>query len=184
MITSTTLDPLTHVLPESSTETDPHRSGIVGLQTDRGAELWGLARHLGLSPDEADDAVKETLVRLWKALRDGASIDRLDAWAFRAVYRLAMDRHRWRRRVRLLAERLGAQPERRSGVDHADRLAIWDAVEALPTRQRLAVYLRYRSDLPYEEIGAILGIAAASARSHVSRALDALRVELGEETSR
>jgi RNA polymerase sigma factor (sigma-70 family) len=95
-----------------------------------------------------------------------------------------MDRHRWHRRVRLLIERLGAQPPRRPPVDHADRMAIWDAVEGLPERQRLAIYLRYRADLPYEEIGAILGIAAPSVRSHVSRALDALRVELGEEASR
>ena len=63
-------------------------------------------------------------------------------------------------------------------------MAIWDAVEGLPERQRLAIYLRYRADLPYEEIGAILGIAAPSARSHVSHALNALRVELGEETPR
>lgn len=183
MITSTTLDPMTQALPASPAETDPHRTEIVALHADRGRELWGLARHLGLSPDEADDALQETLIRLWAALRDGAAIERPDAWAFRAMYRLAMDRHRWRRRVRLLADRLGAQPARRSGVDVADRLAIWEAVEALPKRQRLAVYLRYRADLPYEEIGAILGIAAPSARSNVSRALDALRVALGEEAS-
>jgi RNA polymerase sigma factor (sigma-70 family) len=60
-------------------------------------------------------------------------------------------------------------------------MGIWEAVERLPARQRWCVYLRYRADLPYEEIGAILGIAAPSARSHVSRALDALRVSLGEE---
>jgi RNA polymerase sigma factor (sigma-70 family) len=183
MITSTRLDPLTQVLPGAAAEADPHRAEIVGLQADRGRELWGLARHLGLSPDEADDALQETLVRLWAALRDGATIERPDAWAFRTIYRLAMDRHRWHRRVRLLADRLGAQPERRSTVDAADRMAIWEAVEGLPERQRLAVYLRYRADLPYEEIGAILGIAAPSARSHVSRALDALRLALGEEAS-
>jgi RNA polymerase sigma factor (sigma-70 family) len=180
MITRTTLDPMT-LVPESSAET--HRADLVNLQAERGGELWGLARHLGLAPDEADDAVQETLLRLWAALRDGASIERPDAWAFRALYRLAMDGHRWRRRIRLLADRLGAQPERRSTVDVADRMAIWEAVEGLPERQRLAVYLRYRADLPYEEIGAILGIAAPSARSHVSRALDALRVALGEEAS-
>jgi RNA polymerase sigma factor (sigma-70 family) len=95
-----------------------------------------------------------------------------------------MDRHRWARRIRLLAEKIGAQPDNRSSVDIGDRLAIWDAVEGLPERQRVAIYLRFRSDLPYEEIGAILGIAAPSVRSHVSRALDALRVALGEEASR
>jgi RNA polymerase sigma factor (sigma-70 family) len=62
-------------------------------------------------------------------------------------------------------------------------MAVWQAVETLPERQRLAIYLRYRADLPFEEIGQILGIAAPSARSHVSRALDALRVQLGEEPS-
>ena len=123
-------------------------------------------------------------MRLWSALRDGTDIQRPDAWAFRSLYRLAMDRHRWHRRVRLLTERLGGQPARRPGVDHAERMAIWDAVEGLPERQRLAIYLRYRADLPYDEIGTILGIAAPSARSHVSHALDALRVELGEEGSR
>lgn len=180
MITTTLDQPLDMRDPVPS-GTDALRATVIGLQADRGRELWGLARHLGLAPDEADDAVQETLLRLWSTLRDGAVIDRPDAWAFRALYRLAMDRHRWRRRVRLLTARLGVWPERGGGVDVAERLTIWDAVEGLPERQRLAVYLRYRSDLPYEEIGAILGIAAPSARSHVSRALDALRVALDEE---
>jgi RNA polymerase sigma factor (sigma-70 family) len=184
MITSA-LDPPAHASPvDALTGTDQLRTAIVNLQVDRGAELWGLARHLGLSPEEADDAVQETLLRLWSALRDGQDIQRMDAWAFRALYRLAMDSHRWRRRVRLLAERIGAEPKRHATVDHADRMAIWEAVEGLPERQRLAIYLRYRADLPYEEIGAILGIAPPSARSNVSRALDALRVELGEEAPR
>jgi len=178
------VDQLTPTLSTSATATDALRTDIAALQAERGGELWGLARHLGLSPDEADDAVQETLLRLWAALRDGAAIDRSDAWAFRTLYRLAMDRHRWARRIRLLAEKIGAQPDNRSSVDIGDRLAIWDAVEGLPERQRVAIYLRFRSDLPYEEIGAILGIAAPSVRSHVSRALDALRVALGEEASR
>lgn len=180
MIT-TTLDHPVEMRDPVPPATDALRATVAGLQADRGGELWGLARHLGLAPDEADDAVQETLLRLWATLREGAVIERPGAWAFRALYRLAMDRHRWRRRIRLLTARLGARPERGTGVDVAERLTIWDAVEGLPERQRLAVYLRYRSDLPYEEIGAILGIAAPSARSHVSRALDALRVALGEE---
>jgi len=182
MIT-TTLGTRMKVLPDAG-EAALLRDSVLRLQEERGSELWGLARHLGLTPDEADDAVQETLLRLWAVLRDGAAIQKTDAWAFRALYRLAMDRHRWQRRVRLLAERLGSQPSRRSSLDHADRMAIWEAVEGLPERQRLSIYLRYRADLPYEEIGAILGIAAPSVRSHVSRALDALRVELGEETPR
>ena len=51
----------------------------------------------------------------------------------------------------------------------------------LRARQRLAVYLRYRADLPFEEIAAILGIQAVSARSHVSRALETLRESFADE---
>lgn len=178
------MEPSVELAPNVVSGLDSLRATVVSLQADRGAELWGLARHLGLSPEEADDAVQETLMRLWSALRDGQPIARPDAWAFRTLYRSAMDRHRWRRRVRLLSERVGAQPPRPADVDPADRLAVWEAVEALPERQRLTIYLRYRADLPFEEIGQILGIAAPSARSHVSRALDALRAQLGEEPSR
>jgi RNA polymerase sigma factor (sigma-70 family) len=178
------MEPPVELAPGASSGADVLRSAVVNLQAERGAELWGLARHLGLSPEEADDAVQESLLRLWSALRDGQAIERPDAWAFRTLYRSAMDRHRWRRRGRLLAERIGMQPPREPGPDQADRLAVWEAVESLPGRQRLAIYLRYRADLPFEEIGQILGIAAPSARSHVSRALDTLRATLGEEPSR
>ena len=178
------MEPMVELVPNATSGADALRSAVVSLQEERGAELWGLARHLGLSPEEADDAVQETLLRLWSTLRDGRSIERPDAWAFRTLYRSAMDRHRWRRRGRLLAERIGVQPAHQPGPDHADRLAVWEAVEALPERQRLVIYLRYRADQPLEEIGQILGIAAPSARSHVSRALDTLRAQLGEEPSR
>src|SRR4026208_1378614 len=119
MIT-TSLNARTNVLLEAS-GTDLLRDIVVQLQQERGSELWGLARHLGLSPEEADDAVQETLLRLWSARRAGTEIHRPDAWAFRSLHRLAMDRHRWHRRVRLLTERLGGQPARRPGARPADR---------------------------------------------------------------
>ena len=178
------MDPPIDLARDAGIGADALRATVVTLQAERGSELWGLARHLNLEPEEADDAVQETLLRLWSALRDGQAIERPDAWAFRTLYRLAMDKHRWQRRVRALAERIGNQPPRSSAYDHADRMAVWEAVETLPERQRLTIYLRYRADLPFEEIGQILGIAAPSARSHVSRALDALRAQLGEENSR
>jgi RNA polymerase sigma-70 factor, ECF subfamily len=153
------------------------RAMVADLHDRRGSELYGFARHLGLSPEEAGDAAQEALLRLWAAIDDGKAIAEPDAWVFRTLYRLCMDAHRWRRRVRALTERLGP-PQAVRSADRAEAIAAWEAVESLPERQRLAIYLRYRADLPYEEIGDILGIAAPSARSHVSRALDTLRARL------
>jgi RNA polymerase sigma-70 factor, ECF subfamily len=159
---------------------EANRAMVADVHERRGRELFGFARHLGLDEDEANDAAQEALLRLWKAIDANQEIDQPDAWTFRTLYRICMDAHRWRRRVRALAERLA--PAATSGDrDRTDLIAVWDAVERLPKRQRLAVFLRYRTDLPFEQIGSILGIAAVSARSHVSRAVDTLRAQLADE---
>lgn len=172
-----------HTFPAAAARTeasDVHRLIVVDLHDRRGRELFGFARHLGLTDEEASDATQEALLRLWKAIDAGKEIGQPDAWTFRALYRICMDEHRWRRRVRGLTERLGPAAAA-SEADRTELIAVWDSVERLPPRQRHAIFLRYRADLPFEEIGAILGIAAVSARSHVSRALDTLRERLSDE---
>jgi RNA polymerase sigma factor (sigma-70 family) len=159
---------------------DIDRAIVADVHNRRGAELFGFARHLGLTDEEAHDAAQEALMRLWTAIEGGSSIEQPDAWTFRTLYRICMDQHRWRRRVRALAERLGPSRESHE-ADRTDLIAVWSAVERLPERQRLAIYLRYRADLPFEEIAAILGIQAVSARSHVSRALETLREGFADE---
>lgn len=165
--------------PRSNVSSELDRAVVADLHDRRGSELYGFARHLGLTEEEAHDATQEALLRLWLALDAGTRIEQPGAWTFRTLYRICMDQHRWRRRVRGLIERIGPTPPAEA-PDRVDLIATWDAVERLPKRQRLAIYLRYRADLPFEEIGAILGIAAVSARSHVSRALETLRGLLDE----
>jgi DNA-directed RNA polymerase specialized sigma24 family protein len=100
------------------------------------------------------------------------------AWAFRSIYRLAMDEHRLDRRLRLLVGRLGARGGGGSRPDLTDRIAVWSEVDRLPERQRQVIYLRYRADLAYEEIGQTLGITSSAARSHATQAVDRLRMAL------
>ena len=165
-------------------EHDADRALVSDLQQRRGAELYGFARRLGLSPEGADDAVQESLLRLWVTLHAGTAIAQPDAWLFRSLYRICMDHHRWRRRAGRLLERLRPRGGHELQAAVTDRLAVWEAVDRLPERQRLVVYLRYRADLAYEEIGGILGISSVSARSHISRALDRLGDILPKEDFR
>jgi len=172
------------VAPASVTEHDADRTLVSDLQRRRGAELYAFARRLGLSPEAADDTVQESLLRLWAALAAGTAIAQPDAWVFRALYRICMDNHRWRRRAGRLLERLRSRPNHEVHAAVADRLTVWEAVDRLPERQRVAVYLRYRADLAYQEMGVILGINPVSARSNVSRALDRLGDILTKEDFR
>jgi RNA polymerase sigma factor (sigma-70 family) len=156
---------------------------VIDLERRHGQALFGFVRRQGLPDDLARDAVQETLLRLWRELRSGASIDNPRAWAYRAIYRLAMDQHRLGTRFRLitgrLADRPGPAPDPADSM--VDRLVVWAEVDRLPPRQRQVLYLRYRSDLSFEEIGVVLGISASAGRSHATQALANLRRRLVAE---
>ncbi len=153
---------------------------IDDLELRHGQALFGFVRRQGLTDTEAQDAVQDVLFRLWLELRAGARIDNPRAWVYRSVYRIAMDHHRLRARIAALTRRLertDADPPR----DAADRLAVWAEVDRLPDRQRQVLYLRYRADLSFEEIGPVLGITSSAARSHATQAVATLRRRLGPD---
>lgn len=84
----------------------------------------------------------------------------------------------WGRRQVL--ERDRARAGRAEGPEHAVLVAdeMWDALQVLPERQRVAIVLRYYEDLPDREIAEILGCREATVRTAVFRGLAALRKEV------
>jgi RNA polymerase sigma factor (sigma-70 family) len=56
--------------------------------------------------------------------------------------------------------------------------SLWDVLETLPEHQRIAVVLRYYCGCRASEIAHILDQPAATVRSHLRRALQAMRKEL------
>jgi RNA polymerase sigma-70 factor (ECF subfamily) len=156
---------------------------LTDLQADHGSALYDFARHQGLTDEQAADAVQEALLRLWRELRRGVTIERPPAWLFRTVYHLAMGQHRWRRQLSLLLPRLAPRPTDYAGPEASDRLTVWAAVDGLPVRQRQALYLHYAADLPFEEIAGILGISASAARTHASRGMATLRRDMNREVT-
>ncbi len=158
----------------------PHaRAGQIleHVHSQHGQQLFGFVRRLGLGDDEASDVTQEALLRLWRTCAADEPPNRPAAWTFRTAYHLAMDRHRFRRRWEgFLARQTSARPH---AVDRRDELlAIWSEVDRLPARQRQVLYLRYRADLTFDDIGSILGIDASSARGNASRGMATLRERL------
>lgn len=150
---------------------------VLAIAEDHGATLQGFARRLGLSLEQAEDGAQEVFLRLYRAMLAGDEVADARAWSFRAMYRLAMDEHRLRLRIRGLRERLSLSllAEPTADPDHATRLSIWAAVDRLPDRQRQILYLRYRADMTFEDIAAVLGITAGGARAIATMAIDRLR---------
>jgi len=149
-----------------------------------GQGLLGLAIRSGLSHEAAEDAVQEALFRLWQEVRKGVDIIEPRAWAFRTLYRIAMDEHRLRRRAGDIVAQLSARSWKALDPDIAQRISIWTLVDQLPTRQRQVLYLRYKADLSFDQIAATLGISASAARAHATFAAGRLRGAIGEEWQR
>lgn len=168
-------------MPERDTAADlAHADGVVRDVDERhGQTLLGLALRSGLSHDAAEDAVQEALLRLWVQIRGGLDILEPKAWCLRTLYRIAMDEHRVRRRAQDLVARLSNGPWQAFDADSARSLSIWTLVDRLPTRQRQVLYLRYKADLPFEQVGAVMGISASAARAHVAFATKKLRGAIG-----
>ena len=155
---------------------DPALSAFVTDNYERrGRQLWGLARRLGVSDEQAADVVQEAHLRLWREVGRGTVVEDADAWTFRVVYRLVMDQHRLARRVGEIFGKLRQGHEEAASVAIDDRLSLWPVVDRLPPRERATLYLRYRADLSFDQIGAVMGITPASARTYASRGVDRLR---------
>jgi RNA polymerase sigma factor (sigma-70 family) len=135
----------------------------------RARQLWEYGQRLGLDAGSAEEAMQEVFVRLLH-LPSLRRPDNIDAWLFRSLHNVSMDRHRQARRVRVLDI-----SEPTHSPDLAGRLGLWAEVDQLPLRQRQAIYLRYRADLDYPTVASILGISEAGARANVFRAIAQLR---------
>ena len=153
---------------------------VEAVDAAHGQNLLGLAIRSGLTHASAEDAVQEALLRLWLEVRKGVDIIDPRAWTFRTLYRLAMDEHRLRRRASDLTAELSTRSWSTLDPDVAQRISIWALVDKLPSRQRQVLYLRYKADLSFDQIAAVIGISASAARAHATFAAGRLREAIGQ----
>jgi RNA polymerase sigma-70 factor (sigma-E family) len=142
----------------------------------RGTSLFRLACLLTGSPTEADDLVQDSLEKVY--LR-WSRVSRADA-PYPYVRRLMVNTLvSSRRRPGHRAEVLRAAPPDApvESPEHAvlDHQLVWPLVQALPTRQRAVIVLRYYEDLSEQQIADALGCSTGSVKSQAHDALAALR---------
>jgi RNA polymerase sigma factor (sigma-70 family) len=132
----------------------------------------------GILPGErAEDAVQQSFVNAYEAIRRDDAELKLRPWLYRIAHNTALNGLR----DRALAE----QPldERLDGVERPDQAferrqglaQVIAAVQELPERQRDAIVLRELEGRSYEEISAALGVTGGAVRQLLNRARNALR---------
>jgi len=138
----------------------------------------------------AEELAQESFVKAFRNLRSFDVTRRLSAWLFRIAHNTALD---WLRKARpavlsLDDAREDGAPQALAAIappapDPVERQALGAALEAalstLRPAYRAAIALRYDEDLPFDEIGHVLGVPEVTARTYVHRA----RKELAQALS-
>jgi RNA polymerase sigma-70 factor (sigma-E family) len=143
---------------------------------DQYARLCWLGLLLTGDQAEAEELAQEALARTWWR------------WAVRrpnnpAAYaaKVLVNRHRsLLRRAGVEARFLArTRPEPVPPAGDEEAIVLWEAVQALPPRQRAVLVLRFHEDLTEAEVARLLGLPLGTVKSLAHRGLGRLRNRLG-----
>ena len=127
----------------------------------------------------AEDLAQETFVKAFRSLKSFDSTRRLSSWLFRIAHNTTLDALRRLKPEVVELEDLSEGDPRRdpaapAAPDPLEQAALGAALNrsllSLRPDYRAAMALRYDQQLPFDEIGRILGVPEVTARTYVHRA--------------
>ena len=137
--------------------------------------------------DDADDVVQDAFVKAFTRIGDYRPEQPFDPWFLRILVNQCLDRLKARdRRAKWMAPRsedptwqaeaVDTAPTAEERLVHAERASwLWEAIAALPDRQRTVVVLHEIDGQSPRAISAATGIGESTVRVHLFRALKKLR---------
>ena len=123
---------------------------------------------------DAEDAWSETFLAALRAYPDLPADANVEAWLVTIAHRKAIDGYRAAARRPVVVERLPDRPTREGRPQDWDG-DLWDALAALPRKQREAVAYHHLGGLPYQEVAAITGGSTDAARRAAADGIKRLR---------
>ena len=135
---------------------------------------WHFLRDRTLAEELAQDVFLD-LHRHWHSMKSGAHIL---FWLRKVTSRRAIDLLRKRKvRSEMSLEEMSEPTALERVHDSFLSSYLERLVAALPEKQRIVIVLRYQEDMEIEEIAQVLDMKAATVKTQLYRALDALRTK-------
>ncbi|HYI09831.1 MAG TPA: sigma-70 family RNA polymerase sigma factor [Thermoanaerobaculia bacterium] len=144
--------------------------------------VYGLAFHFFGDRSRAEEVAQDAFLQLYRNLGSIESDAHLLFWLRQVTTRRCID---VQRRVKMKAVSLDDAVELRAADKWQDPLLdrrLKQLVQQLPDVQRAVVTLRYQEDLDPSEICRIVGMPVNTVKSHLHRALQALRRKLEKQS--
>ena len=140
----------------------------------------------GVQYSEGEDLVQETYLRLWKYRGEYKPTAKLSTFLFLMARQVRIDALR-RQTRRATREETWGREEATSAAAAVDRVDAREdvrwALARLSEPLREVVELGVFQDLPYAEVGAVLGIPVGTVKSRMSNALKKLKEVFDERRS-
>lgn len=148
--------------------------------------VWSLARRLCSSPSDAEDAVQEIFIDLWKSAgRFDASIASETTFVAMIARRRLIDRGRRKMRrpeVPQIAETVADRREQRDGTERNEQQRIAQrAFEQLRPEQQQVLQLAIHHGCSHEQIATATGMPLGTVKTHARRGLIKIRQILAEQ---
>jgi RNA polymerase sigma-70 factor (ECF subfamily) len=148
------------------------------------ARCLRFALHMLGNRGDAEEAVQDTFVRIYRALPSYEERESFEPWLFRILANRCRSAGARERRRSEFVE-FGEVPERANDRRHDETIAwreeIGRALATLPPEQREAFLMRHVEDLTYDDMAVATGAGISALKMRVKRACDALRVRLTED---
>ncbi len=139
-------------------------------------QLYRLALRITLIPQEAEDIVQDTLMKVWNRRDSWDEIESIEAFAMTICRNLSLDYLKRKESQNLSLDDLDADSPSHSEdpyreLNHKDNIDMIKAVmSSLPEKQRTCMQLRDFEGLAYKEIASILGITEEQVKINIFRA--------------
>jgi len=166
--------------PAAPLDREERFSDFVASHRDRARRLaWRL---IGGDEAAAEDVAQDAFVKAYRALSRFREESSLETWFYRILVNQAHKHRRWR----AVRERWGAVWDEDLAVsapaarDFALERRIAGALGGLTRKQREAFVLVHLEGFTVRETGNLLGAPEGTVKSHLHRALKALRIELAD----
>ena len=140
--------------------------------------VYRTALHTLGNPQDADDAVQEVFLRLFRHRGAFESGEHLRRWLLRVTVNYSRDvlKSPWRKR-RASWEEVPEVPV----LDRPEQAALYREVMALPEKYRTVLNLFYYEELSVREIGELLEVGDSTVTTRLARARRRLKERLGED---
>lgn len=148
-------------------------------------QCYNIARYYGLSRPDAEEAVQDAFIKLFRSIQSFDTNKPFKPWFFKVVLNLVKDKFRENKKHRHTdleyVEDVSSRAQEKIFEEFHIRDLLRGSIDKLPKKLKSAVILRNYTDMDLEAISAALNVSVRQLHNRLAQAYDILKNDLEEK---